>query len=367
MIAFVIAFLLTLVGTPVVIQFCLKNNLFDKPNKRSSHEKNVPRLGGTLFLPTAFIGVVVAMNMGESGYFFTPPDAVGGALLTKSQFVVKTSTLIIGFCALLIYLVGIIDDLREIKAKQKFMVQAIVALALPACNLYINNLYGLFGIYELSFWMAYPLTVFVILLVVNAINLIDGIDGLASGLSVVMLTLFAAEFHRLGADTYALPAIAIAGSLCAFMLFNIFGSVEHHTKIFMGDGGSLLLGFCLSYFLLKLGMDNRAILPYDPNALFYGITLLFLPTADLARVALERLRQRQPIFQADKRHIHHRLMGAGLTMHQTLLVILGLEVLFCIVNYFCINCLEMGATLTLLLDILIFAFFNLVLMRSQKA
>ena len=135
----------------------------------------------------------------------------------------------------------------------------------------------------------------------------------------------------------------------------------------VGDGGSLLLGFCLSYFLLKLGMDNRAILPYDPNALFYGITLLFLPTADLARVALERLRQRQPIFQADKRHIHHRLMGAGLTMHQTLLVILGLEVLFCIVNYFCINCLEMGATLTLLLDILIFAFFNLVLMRSQKA
>ena len=350
--AFFVSLICGLVFTPLILDFCKRKRLYDIPSERKIHTNATPRLGGISFFPsmlTAFILVLL----------FTP--------------VFKTNTLPLNiWCAvfimglMVIYAVGIVDDLVGLNATTKFIVQIATACLLPFVGLYINNLYGLFGIYEIPYWIGVPLTVFIIVFIDNAINLIDGIDGLAAGLSLLALAGFLAYFVYYGVYvyTYSIIIAGMMGALTAFAYFNLFGKAERNTKIFMGDSGSLSLGFTLGFLATKCAVDNTAIWPTRPEAIIVPLTLLFVPTADVVRVTLFRLRHHKPIFNADKNHIHHKLMRTGLSQHQTLMCILSLAIWYIVMNgllYFVLQ-----PTFIVMIDIIFYCIVNACINKKMK-
>ncbi len=155
------------------------------------------------------------------------------------------------------------------------------------------------------------------------------------------------------------------GALVAFAYFNLFGKAERNTKIFMGDSGSLSLGFTLGFLAVKCAMDNNNIWPYRPEALIVPITLLIVPTADVVRVTLFRLRHHKPLFDADKNHIHHKLMRAGLNQHQALVCIVGLAAWYIVMNG--LLYMVSPTTVIVLVDIVLYCIVNLCINHKMKA
>lgn len=318
-IAFVTSLVFSLVGTPFVVMLCNKHKLYDTPNARKLHREAIPRMGGTLFLPSLAIGVSTALLIQYGDL--------------HKDFQVNLSACVMLTGALIIYLIGILDDLKNINATHKFIIQTVAAMFFPLCNLMINNLHGIFGIYEIPLWASYPLTVFVILLIVNAMNLIDGIDGLASSLAFLILISYAYLYHQLGSSLFSLISISLAGALLAFFFFNFYGKVGR-LKTFMGDSGSLFLGYVIAYLAIKYQMSNEANgFPYREESLLISFTLVFLPCIDVIRVALMRKLRGKDMFEPDQTHIHHKIMHIGLDQHQTLGIIITLTIIFGIINW----------------------------------
>ncbi|MBR5395108.1 MAG: undecaprenyl/decaprenyl-phosphate alpha-N-acetylglucosaminyl 1-phosphate transferase [Bacteroidaceae bacterium] len=316
--SFISAAIVTLIGLPLIIKGCRYFEYFDFPDARKVHRKPVPRLGGLIFLPAAVVGLCVA--------------SWTSVLTGGEEFVFGVSTVAMTIGGLIIYLIGFIDDRFGMKASHKFVIQTIAALILPLCNLVITDLNGLFGLHQIPFLVGYVLTVMAILTIVNAINLIDGIDGLSSGLCIFILVAYTALLLLHGNPAIASLDAAIVGSLVVFWCFNVFGRVGG-LKIFMGDAGSLFLGYVCAYMSIKSLM--RPIAPVDcgEEQMLISITLLLIPVLDVIRVALQRRLTGHGIFEPDKTHIHHILMNAGLSMHATLACILSLFLLICGINY----------------------------------
>ena len=337
---------------PWLLNFCKRKGLYDLPNERKVHHAKIPRLGGVLFMPCAMMGVASALISMILMDLDLPKFTVASFLILSGVF--------------LIYLIGLLDDVMGLSARLKFIIQFVTSLFLPLCNLYINNLYGFMGIYEIPIWIGYPLTIFICLLIVNSINLIDGIDGLASGLSLIALSAFTVFFYRLNVVSYAMFAMGLMGSVSVFFYFNMFGNVEKGTKTFMGDTGSLILGYALSYLAIKLAMDNDAVLPYRPGALLMSYSLLLVPTFDLIRVALFRLKKGVSIFHADKTHIHHNFLCAGFTMRQALVAILALQLFFCGLNVYLYH-QGVESSVIVVIDVILFVIAHMLLSHFKKA
>lgn len=341
-IAFVASLIFSLMLTPLVIKLCNTKGLYDEPNARKVHKHSIPRMGGTLFLPSLGFGVGVSCIIMYSS--------------SNQEITINPSSFIILAGALLIYLIGILDDIKSLNATQKFVIQAIAAMLFPLCNLMINNLHGIFGLYEIPVWASYPITVFVILLIVNAMNLIDGIDGLASSLAFIILCAFSYLFGSLNLPLFCLISISLAGAVAAFFVYNVFGKVGH-MKIFMGDSGSLILGYVIAYLAIKYQMDNeRGGLPYREESLLTSFSLVFIPCIDVIRVALQRKINGKKMFEPDKTHIHHCIMALGLDMHITLIVILALFTAICSINYG-LYVGELPTALIILIDIIVYGIF----------
>ncbi|MCM1311424.1 MAG: undecaprenyl/decaprenyl-phosphate alpha-N-acetylglucosaminyl 1-phosphate transferase [Bacteroides sp.] len=335
---------------PVIIQLCQKYRLYDEPNSRKVHSQAIPRLGGIAFLPGTMLGMAASLIAMHGG--------IGG----NYTFTVSSFVMIAG--AIIIYMIGIIDDIKGMEASHKFIIQFVAAILLPLCKLRIDNLHGLFGVYEIPVCISYILTVFVILLIVNSINLIDGIDGLASGLAILILAVFIFLFSSLNAIMFCILAAGLMGTIIVFFIFNFFGKVGKH-KIFMGDAGSLLVGYVIAYLAIKYQMDNTETFTYRENSMLASYTLVIIPSFDLIRVALSRIKEGKGMFQADKRHIHHRIMNMGFTMHQTLFIILGLFAFFCALN-FILNYLNISFTVVFITDIVIFYLLNLYIHHHRR-
>lgn len=348
-----ISFLITLGLMPWLLRLCQRKGLFDLPGERKVHTARIPRLGGLLFAP-AMIG---AMGIGALALRFAAPD--------DTTLSIRLSTLIILAGLLINYFVGVLDDLFGLRAGIKFAVQFVASLLFPLCGLYINNLYGLFGIEILPLWVGYPLTVLACLLIVNAYNLIDGIDGLSSSLALLALALFAHLFWQLEVGSYTYLCLALIGSIVAFLRFNLWGKVERGTKIFMGDTGSLVLGYTLAYLAFKYTMHNPSVLPYRPSAFLIALTLLAIPIFDLIRVAVGRLLRGIAIFHPDRSHIHHLCMDAGFSMRQSLLLILGLQLSLILMAYTSLHYFQLSPTIVLALEVLLFSLFVFAL-RFRK-
>ena len=343
------AFLLSLgcgaVFTPLILDFCKRKKLYDLPNERKVHTNAIPRMGGISFFPSMMLAFVVILIYLAS----KNPESIPVNIWSASY--------IIGLA--LIYVVGIVDDLIGLNASTKFTAQIVAGCLLPLTGLYINNLYGFLGIYEIPGLIGIPLTIFAIVFISNAINLIDGIDGLASSLSLMAFAGFLSYFihYEVYTNTYSLLIAGMMGALVAFIYFNVFGKPEKNTKIFMGDSGSLSLGFTLGFFAVKTAMHNQNIWDYRPEAFLVPVTLIFIPIADVVRVTLYRMYKRQPLFKADKNHIHHKLMKSGLNQHQALIAILLMTVVIYAMNYLLLPTLS--STLIIAIDILFFLLVNM--------
>ncbi|MCH5177311.1 MAG: undecaprenyl/decaprenyl-phosphate alpha-N-acetylglucosaminyl 1-phosphate transferase [Prevotellaceae bacterium] len=349
-IAFVTSTCVASIGLPLIVNLCRRWKIYDLPNERKVHNQAIPRLGGLVFFPAMGVAVVVAMSV--ACRFFA------------DCYDFQLSTIVMTIGAMMIYVLGIFDDLCDIKANQKFIILLVASSLLPFCNLSINNLYGLFGVYELSAIVSYGITILIIMLIVNAINLIDGIDGLASGISIILLGRFMYLFYHLQSLLMFVVCAGLLAALVVFFCFNVFGRVGRY-KIFMGDAGSLILGYVLAYLAIKYQMINDLVFEYRDDALLVSYTMFIVPVLDLIRVALSRWREHRPMFSADKRHIHHIFMRAGLNMHATLVAILAMVVGFIALNHF-LNMWNVRFMWIILIDIALYALILFVVSRIAR-
>ncbi len=340
-----------MVMMPWLLHLCYKTRLFDHTDSRKVHKHNVPRMGGLVFVPSTLVGTTATFAI-----------LLGSGNLSDS---IQTSTLLISAGVAIIYFIGFIDDLFGISANLKFVVQLLASVAFPISGLYLNNLYGFCGIEEIPLWASFVLTVFATMLVINAINLIDGIDGLATGLSLIALSVLTFMFYHNGYYNYCIFTSGLAGVLCVFLYYNVFGRVELQKKTFMGDSGSLFLGFILSYFGIKYAMDNPLVIEPHPDGLLVAYSVVLLPMFDLIRVAFRRKVRGGSMFEADKSHIHHKLIDAGRSQTHTLITILAMDIMFIGLNFAMFHA---GVQLTWIVvtDVVIFTIWQLRVAKMME-
>lgn len=320
---FAISLLLAGIIIPQILLIAFRKKLFDEVDERKIHKGIVPRLGGIAFLPSILfsLALVVGINLRLGGYY-----AFG-------EFAESTVPIYFMVCAvLLMFLVGIADDLIGVRYMAKFIVQILSALLICGSGLYVNNLYGFLWFGELPGWFAFLVTAFVVVFVVNAINLIDGIDGLASGLSTVALVFYAVVFYKGNDYVYSMLASGAVGTLLPFFYYNVFGNARRQKKIFMGDTGALTTGMILVFCAIAVLHIDQEHFTSDYNPVVVAFSPLIIPCFDVVRVYLHRVARHRNPFLPDKCHIHHKLLALGLNQRLALIVIMGWSALFILVN-----------------------------------
>ena len=337
---------------PQILLIAFRKQLFDEPDERKIHKCVVPRLGGIAFKPVVFFSIVLLVGINLS---------LGNTEILANIHT-EVITLAYGFCAIMVlYLVGIADDLIGVKYRAKFIVQILCAIMLIAGGLHFQGLNGLFGVENMPIWISYPFTVLVIIFVINAINLIDGIDGLASGLCSVALLFYGMAFFSLDEYLYSMLAFATLGVLVPFYYYNVFGNPEKGKKIFMGDTGSLTVGLMICFLSLKLLLSAHTTPDY-PNALIIAFAPLIIPCFDVIRVYFHRIRNHRNPFLPDKNHIHHKLLAIGMKQRAAMVTIVSISVVFTACNIFL--SLYINVNLLVLADALIWIFANIWLSKK---
>lgn len=349
LISFLVSCMIARIIIPKISLISKKKGLFDIPNDRKLHTDAIPRLGGVSFFPTITFSMAFTLAL-RYMLDFTIPFEIAEHVIPEFLFLICGLTLL--------YLIGIADDLVGVRYKKKFLVQILVALFFPVSGIYLNNFYGLFGIYEIPAWFGMPFTMLLVVFITNAINLIDGIDGLASSLCSVALVIFGVLFFAQKLWIYSMLSFAVVGVLLPFFYYNVFGRTDKSTKIFMGDTGSLTLGYILSFLSIKYAMHSPETNLFADGAILISFAVLIVPMFDVIRVVLLRVRTHKNLFQPDKNHIHHKFLAMGLSHRRTMVGILGIACLFAISNillqpYININILFVG-------DIIVWTLMNMV-------
>ncbi|PZD97818.1 undecaprenyl/decaprenyl-phosphate alpha-N-acetylglucosaminyl 1-phosphate transferase [Paenibacillus sambharensis] len=302
---FVIALIIALVMTPLVKKLAFKVGAIDKPNARKVHTRIMPRLGG-LAIYAAFVAAFLLL------YPFLPDG-----LLNRYDMNLIKGMLIGGT---IIVLLGGLDDRFELSAKVKLLGQiAAACVVVFGFDVKINLLNIPFGasMQPIAEWIAIPLTIFWIVGVTNAINLIDGLDGLAAGVSAIAIGTILVMAVLMGFEPVILLSTLLLGGILGFLVFNF-----HPAKIFMGDSGSLFLGFSLAT-LSMLGFKQVTIVSFVTPLLIIGV-----PLSDTFFAIVRRMVQRKPIFAPDKGHLHHCLRELGYSHRKTVLIIYGIAAFF---------------------------------------
>lgn len=321
--AFFVSLLLTGLIIPKVLLIAFRKNLFDESSTRKIHKGSIPRLGGIAFLPALIFSVCIVFGIYNFPFYIHSPYLITSSYVRAICF---------SLCGvLLLYLVGIADDLVGVLYRAKFMIQLLSAALLICGGIWIANLHGFCGVYEWPDVCGCMLTVLVVLFFVNAINLIDGIDGLASGLSCVALLFYGVIFCYVGDITNALISFALLGSLVQFFYYNVFGNAKMGKKIFMGDTGALCVGFVLTYLSISL-CNLDTIGSTDLNPIVVAFCPMLVPCFDVLRVFFGRIRTGKSPFLPDKTHIHHKLLRLGMTTPRAMVSILSMSVGLIIIN-----------------------------------
>ena len=345
---FLISAVIARILIPRILLISLRKKLFDIPDDRKVHKRAIPRLGGVSFFPTTLFAFCLVYTFRLLG---------GDSVSTLYASYLLPELLLFACGMTLLYLTGIADDLVGVRYRQKFVIQIFCACLFPLSGLWINDLYGLFGIHELSVYVGIPFTILTVVFITNAINLIDGIDGLASGLSSVALLIFTFLFIEKGLWSYAMLAAGTFGVLVPFFYYNVFGSVERARKIFMGDTGSLTLGYTLSFLAIKYSQHNADIMPYTEGAFIIAFSTMIIPAFDVVRVVLVRIREGHSPFEPDKNHIHHKLLAIGLSPRKAMLSLLFMSCSFSAANILLVP--YVNNTVLLVADIVIWIGLNL--------
>lgn len=348
--AFLLSVLLASIIIPRIIFISYKKRLFDIPSTRKIHQTPVPRLGGLAFLPVILISLCIII-----GLRYYMDDRVDSLwvpnLFLQYLFLVAGMTLL--------YLVGVADDLVGVGYRYKFVVQILSASFLPLSGLWINDLGGLVGLHAIPAYIGMPLTVFLVVYITNAINLIDGIDGLASGLTCIALGLLIFVCTFVGQWIHALLAATTLGVVITFFYYNVFSASGR--RLFMGDAGSLTLGYILSFLILHFWMKGHYWNPFELNLNMVTISTLLIPLLDVVRVFSSRIKNGRNPFLPDKNHIHHKLLRTGMRVHMVMVTLLSLSLFLVAANF--VLSFYINATFMFLFDLIFWFVIHIIINR----
>ncbi|KQO10987.1 glycosyltransferase family 4 protein [Paenibacillus sp. Leaf72] len=304
-IGFILALTLALVMTPLVKKFAFFVGAIDKPNHRKVHTRIMPRMGG-LAIYAAFV----------AGFLLLFPFIPDGMLTAANMNMIKA--LLVG--GTIIILIGALDDRFELSAKVKLLGQlAAASVVVFGFGIKIDLVNIPFGdaMQPIAGWIAVPITILWIVGVTNAINLIDGLDGLAAGVSGIAISTILIMAIIMGNIPIILLCSLLLGGIVGFLFFNF-----HPAKIFMGDSGSLFLGFSLAT-LSMIGFKQVTIVSFVTPLLIIGV-----PLSDTFFAIVRRWVNKRPIFAPDKGHLHHCLQELGFSHRRTVLIIWGVAAIF---------------------------------------
>ncbi|GAB3045723.1 glycosyltransferase family 4 protein [Spirosoma pulveris] len=305
--SFLVACFVAVIAIPVVIKISELKSLMEKPGERRSHSTPTPTFGGIAIFAAILIGYFLWPSLDRTDLYST----------------YSTNLSIVGMTIL--FFIGIKDDLVGIDPAKKLMFQVLAAMILILFgDLRVDYLYGIMGLYHIQPVVGVVLTCFIFIALTNAINLIDGIDGLAGGISTIASATFGGWFLLTNHFTMACLAFTMAGALLGFLRFNF----SKTSKIFMGNTGSLIIGFMLAFFAVRFVNLNSAY-RYEPTAFFnapiIAIVILIVPIFDTLRVFLVRILAGRSPFSADRNHMHHILLDNGLSHAGATAVLCGIS------------------------------------------
>lgn len=309
---FITSLIISLVSIPQIILIASRKRLFDVPDSdRKIHSRIVPNLGG--------VGIFFAF-ITTASLFIQP------AAFIKWNYIIAS--------CLLLFLTGIMDDMISLSPSKKFLAQLLASLIVVGiADIRLDSLHGIFGVHELSYWYSITFSIVGCIFITNAINLIDGIDGLAASigtLSTGILGICLAAFDNPGA---ACLAFSLMGAIIGFLRFNISPA-----KIFMGDTGSLLLGFMTSILCIMFVNSYNAqtelatLIHGEKGALVVALSILFVPVFDSFRVFITRIIKGISPFKADRTHLHHYLLDLGFTHSRTVTILITANILIIVVS-----------------------------------
>lgn len=304
-----VSFIITFLAIPVVLQVAETKKLYDIPDERKVHTRPVASLGGVGifggFMLAALLSIEANINPEFQSFFAA---------------------------ALVIFFLGLKDDLMILSASKKFIGQIIAAsILIHVGKIKLVSMYGLFGFYEVPEAFGLALSYLTIIVVINSFNLIDGIDGLAASLGILTMSVFGSYFFAINEQAYALLSFAMAGSLVAFMIFN-----HHPARIFMGDSGSLMIGLINSILVIKfinVAHDPLVAIPV-PSAVAIGFAILIVPLLDTLRVFSIRILKGRSPFTPDRNHVHHLLLDSGLGHSAITLTCVSINIAFIALAFF---------------------------------
>lgn len=302
---FIVALVASIWVFPMVLNIARKKSIVDNPDARKLQRVPIPVLGGMVVM----FGILVSLCV---CHLFVDCSSLFTVVLAMS---------------IMLY-VGTIDDILELSSTARFFLEILVALMIIyTCGYSIDSFHGLWGIYTISSYLSIPLTVVTVVGVVNAINLIDGVDGYSSGYGIMACVIFGILFYCVNDLTMAMLAVVCAASLIPFFLHNVFG---YSSKMFIGDGGTLLLGCVMSVFVLNMLKSESLCTQYytwGVGLIPMTLAILCVPVFDTLRVMTMRMLRKTSPFHADKTHLHHLFIELGFSHIGTTISILILNCL----------------------------------------
>lgn len=334
-----VSFIISFLAIPVVLQIADQKKLFDVPDERKVHTHPVASLGGV----GIFGGFLLASLLSIQGY-----------LNPEFQYFFAAT--------LVIFFLGLKDDLVVLSPSKKFIGQVVAAsMLIHLGGIRLDSMYGLFGFEQLPEGFALALSYLTIIVVINSFNLIDGVDGLAASLGTLTMLIFGTYFFVIDQQAYALLAFALAGSLIAFLIFN-----HHPAKIFMGDSGSLMVGLVNAILVIKfinVASDPSVAVPVE-SAVAIGFSILIVPLLDTLRVFAIRIFNGRSPFTPDRNHVHHLLLANGLGHVAVTFTCVSINIFFVVMAYLCRS---LGSTYLLLIMLTIsFTGFGLLYYRRPQ-
>ena len=310
LLVFALAVVVTMVVTPFVIKLANRFSIIDYPDGRRINEKPTPRPGGIALFLGILVPLLVFMVFNVSG-----DSGVRYSLTSNINY------LGVILSATVVFAIGLIDDIRTIRVRYKLIGQIVAAIIACFSGVLLSQIDNPFSSSFINLGLfAYPITIFYLVAFANIINLIDGLDGLASGISAICaVALFVLSFSR-GSMDAALVALAIAGVCGGFLIFNFYPA-----KVFLGDSGALVLGFCLGLVSLFGVVRATALI-----SLLIPVVIAGVPVIDTFTSIVRRVRSGKPVFSADKAHVHHRFINLGYSQRTTVLIIYGLSIVLAV-------------------------------------
>ncbi len=308
-----LAFLLSWLAFRPTLRWAQHHHVEDRPNTRKLQDHPIPMLGGVAIAVGIFVPLIIAQ------VYFRLPD-MGYQLTAMAAMLV----------------LGVLDDLYDIPAWLRFLIEMLLVwLLLWGTESLIDDFHGLWGItMPISIYLALPLSIIAGVGIINSINLIDGVDGYSSGYGIMANLLFAAVFHMLGCPTQELFSIVAAAALIPFFFHNVFGRT---TKMYLGDGGSLLIGMIMACNVFCLLSHSPKTLSADTSLgiVALALAILSIPVFDTIRVMFARIFRGQSPLLPDKTHLHHRYISLGYSHVGTSFTILSQNLLIVILWWIC--------------------------------